>query len=148
MEKGKKKDLVGFNALPQEVRQGRRKSSLEIMLSEVIEGTQALQMRTLEHRRNQQMEIQKAESIVSQCDEMASIHSQATEVLMAMKFKKKLTSKQSAMEQEEAARRRALSQAAMAEDLAKLQVMVNKAKQSTGMQTLAALWTDMLRGKI
>ena len=36
----------------------------------------------------------------------------------------------------------------MAEDLAKLQGMVNKAKQSTGMQTLAALWTDMLRGKI
>ena len=33
-------------------------------------------------------------------------------------------------------------------DLAKLQGMVDRAKQTSGMQTLAALWTSMLKGKV
>jgi len=68
---------------------------------------------------------------------------------MALKFKKKALSPFAASHGgKEEEQKRTLSRAQMVEDLAKLQGMVDKAKQTTGMQTLASLWTDMLRGKI
>jgi len=46
------------------------------------------------------------------------------------------------------AQRRKESKEEIMADLAKLQGMVDKAKQTTGMQTLAALWTEILKGKV
>ena len=46
------------------------------------------------------------------------------------------------------AQRRKESKEEIMRDLQKLQGMVNQAKQTSGMQMLASLWTEMAKGKI
>lgn len=144
------KKMSGFNSLPDKPRMGRRRSSLEEQLEEVMQTSRNLQVATAEHRRAQQQEIRKAEGIVQQCDAMVSIHQQATEVMTAMRFKRKVKALAEPSDEEKAAmaQRRKESKEEIMADLAKLQGMVDKAKQTTGMQTLAALWTEILKGKV
>lgn len=117
---------------------------------EVMQTSRNLQVATAEHRKAQHEEIKKAEGIVQQCDAMVSVGQQATEVVMAMRFKRKVKAKMAPSDEEKAvmAQRRKESKEEIMADLAKLQGMVDKAKQTTGMQTLAALWTEMLKGKV
>lgn len=149
----------GFNALPKEVRQGRRRSSLEVTLQEIMDNTLDLKVRTIEFRKKQQDELLRADSIVKECDAMVTMHENATKVMAAVRWKRKINRVQSSSEsapespevdREEEVRvenlRRASARAEALKDLAKLQGMVTRAKQTNAMQTMLQVMKEMMRG--
>jgi len=137
----------GFNSLPAVLRQGRRKSSLELQLMQILDDSTKLRVSTFELRRKQQQELLRAETIVRNC---SSMHKGALQVMHAVRFANKLTKPETAAETKAAriAEQKLAAKARVRADLAKLQEMIDGAKMNAAMQMTRELWTKMLNGKI
>ena len=128
----------GFNSINSTMRQGRRRSSLEVELVDIRDSALNIQVNYDEIRAKHQREIEKADQIVRQCSVMSATHSAAMNVINAMKFKRC----QSAAEGSEYQQARDR----VNRDLAELRGMVNTAKQSACLVLLRDTWWRMLLG--
>lgn len=132
---------------------GRRRSSLEEQLHDILQDTDSLRERTDSLRQEQKLQLAKTEEIIERCNDMASMGEVGGVVVAALKWKRKLKPEeiqaQKAQEEEENVRKQEADRqrAEIMADLARLQGMVTHAKQSSAMQMLHQMWTRILRGK-
>lgn len=152
-----KKTVEGFNSFPEGLREGRRRSSLERQLGDIMSDADHLHTRTMDYRRKRLEELERCEALVLKVDGI--VHEAALRVMDVVRFKH--LCKTRAEEKAEAAaaeaeaeaevsereRLRAEKKAKVQEDLDKLMGMVNMAKQNTATAMLRELWAGWLRGK-